>query len=196
MASQQRRCLCLITQALAFAATTVPVCLTATRRHRRRHRRHTTQDARSSLQSAASSSPATPLVSGVGFLAEAATVGVGAPLATLERAKRSGESLLGGYASLQAEHYLAMAFLQAGVLASTADVATQSMEAVATLDLGHVGAMATVAAVMSGAVNAVWLRQLEAHFPGTWRGGGGGASRVRSLPLPALLPLPLAVLLP
>jgi hypothetical protein len=102
------------------------------------------------------------MVGGAGFLAEAAAK---APLAVLERAKRGSDSMLGGYASLQAEHDLTMAFLQAGVLASTAGVATQTLEAMAPLDVGHVGAMATVAAIMSGAVNAIWLRQLEAHFP-------------------------------
>ena len=59
-----------------------------------------------------------------------------------------------------------MAFLQAGVLASGADIATQTMEA-PFIDFGHVAAMATVASTMSGAANAVWLRQLEKAFPGT-----------------------------
>lgn len=71
-----------------------------------------------------------------------------------------------GYQALTSKHYLAMAFLQAGVLASVADIATQSMEATS-IDFGHVGAMATVAATMSGFMNAIWLRQLETAFPGT-----------------------------
>eukprot|EP00966_Prymnesium_polylepis_P243672 5634783-Prymnesium_polylepis.2 len=45
-------------------------------------------------------------------------------------------------------------------------MATQLMESGAA-NPGHVAAMATVAATMSGAANAVWLRQLEAAFPGT-----------------------------
>ena len=71
-----------------------------------------------------------------------------------------------GYQELTSKHYLAMAFLQAGVLASGADIATQTMEA-PFIDFGHVAAMATVASTMSGVANAVWLRQLEKAFPGT-----------------------------
>jgi len=71
-----------------------------------------------------------------------------------------------GYQELTSKHYLTMAFLQAGVLASGADIATQSMEATS-IDFGHVAAMATVASTMSGVMNAVWLRQLEKAFPGT-----------------------------
>ena len=84
-----------------------------------------------------------------------------------------------------------MAFFQAGVLASGADIATQLMEhstkappssladriapilqslhLVATPEpviVAHVLAMATVASTMSGAANAVWLKQLEQAFPG------------------------------
>lgn len=70
------------------------------------------------------------------------------------------------YQQLQKDYYLQMAFLQAGVLASGADMATQTMEA-ASIDFGHVAAMATVASSMSGAANAIWLKQLEAAFPGT-----------------------------
>ena len=64
------------------------------------------------------------------------------------------------------EHYLPMAFTQAAVLASGADTMTQMMQS-GTVDPAHVGAMAFVAATMSGAANAVWLRQLESAFPGT-----------------------------
>jgi hypothetical protein len=70
------------------------------------------------------------------------------------------------YQQLQKDYYLPMAFLQAGVLASCADIATQTMEA-PSIDFGHVAAMATVASIMSGAANAAWLRQLENTFPGT-----------------------------
>ena len=72
------------------------------------------------------------------------------------------------YQQLQKDYYLQMAFLQAGVLASCADMATQTMEATATttIDFGHVAAMATVASTMSGTANAIWLRQLENAFPG------------------------------
>ena len=103
---------------------------------------------------------------------------------------RSLERLSDGYSSLVKTHYLPMAFFQAGVLASGADIATQLMEhgtstpslvdrfvvpilqslhLVATPDpvvVAHVLAMATVASTMSGAANAVWLRQLEDAFPG------------------------------
>ena len=80
-----------------------------------------------------------------------------------------------GYARLTRDHYLPMAFVQAGFLASSADVATQFMEAsttggsasIAAIDFGHVAAMAMVASTMSGAMNAIWLKQLEQAFPGT-----------------------------
>jgi len=71
-----------------------------------------------------------------------------------------------GYMRLSRDHYLALAFMQAAVLASGADIAVQNLENAA-LDPGHVLAMGTVAATMSGAANAVWLRQLERAFPGT-----------------------------
>lgn len=71
------------------------------------------------------------------------------------------------YSELTQEHYLVMAFLQAGVLASSADIATQTLEGMSPIYTGHVLAMATVASTMSGAMNAIWLRQLEATFPGT-----------------------------
>jgi hypothetical protein len=81
-----------------------------------------------------------------------------------------------GYSRLTKNHYLPMAFVQAGFLASSADVATQLMQAsttstaavhVGVLDGGHVAAMALVASTMSGVMNAVWLKQLEQAFPGT-----------------------------
>jgi hypothetical protein len=75
--------------------------------------------------------------------------------------------ILEGYSRLTTDHYLAMAFLQAGFLASLADTATQVMEGAGPIDVCHVAAMATVASTMSGAINAVWLRQLEETFPGT-----------------------------
>jgi len=61
-----------------------------------------------------------------------------------------------------------MAFAQAGVLASAADIITQTLEcsSLAAVHYPHVLAMATVASTMSGALNAVWLKQLEAAFPG------------------------------
>lgn len=71
-----------------------------------------------------------------------------------------------GYQQFSREHYLPTAFLQAGILASGADIATQTMEA-ASIDFGHVAAMATVASTMSGLMNAIWLKQLEQAFPGT-----------------------------
>jgi len=72
------------------------------------------------------------------------------------------------YTQLTTDHYLLMAFLQAAFLASGADIATQTMEGGASsIDFSHVAAMATVASTFSGAINAVWLRQLEQTFPGT-----------------------------
>jgi len=71
------------------------------------------------------------------------------------------------YSQLTQDHYLVMAFLQAGFLASSADVATQTLEGMSPIYTGHVLAMATVASTMSGAMNAIWLRQLEQAFPGT-----------------------------
>jgi len=85
-------------------------------------------------------------------------------------------ALSAGYSRLTNEHYLAMAFAQAGVLASCADVATQYMES-GSISLPHVAAMAAVASTMSGAANAMWLRQLEAAFPGK----GGRAVAVKTL---------------
>lgn len=71
------------------------------------------------------------------------------------------------YKQLTTDYYLPMAFLQAGVLASSADMATQTMEHTGPIDFTHVAAMAAVASTMSGAANAVWLKQLESEFPGT-----------------------------
>jgi len=71
------------------------------------------------------------------------------------------------YSQLTTDHYLLMAFLQAAFLASGADIATQTMQGANPIDFSHVAAMATVASTFSGAINAVWLRQLEQAFPGT-----------------------------
>lgn len=76
------------------------------------------------------------------------------------------KKLSANYQQLQKDYYLQMAFLQAAILASGADMATQGMEATS-IDFGHVAAMATVASTMSGVANAIWLRQLENTFPGT-----------------------------
>jgi len=88
------------------------------------------------------------------------------------QAAHQGKSLLTslseGYSRLTSDHYLAMAFLQAGFLASSADMITQTMESAPFgIDFAHVAAMATVASTFSGAMNAIWLRQLEQAFPGT-----------------------------
>eukprot|EP00554_Chaetoceros_debilis_P011215 CAMPEP_0194110678 /NCGR_PEP_ID=MMETSP0150-20130528/9868_1 /TAXON_ID=122233 /ORGANISM="Chaetoceros debilis, Strain MM31A-1" /LENGTH=372 /DNA_ID=CAMNT_0038799917 /DNA_START=254 /DNA_END=1369 /DNA_ORIENTATION=- len=74
------------------------------------------------------------------------------------------------YKSLTKNHYHAMAFFQAGVIASTADIITQCLDGqchLATLNYAHIAAMATVASIMGGYMNAVWLRQLEEYMPGT-----------------------------
>lgn len=70
------------------------------------------------------------------------------------------------YGDFVKRHYLPMAFAQAGFLASGADLATQTLERTP-IDMHHVAAMAAVASTMSGAANAIWLRQLEDAFPGT-----------------------------
>lgn len=128
----------------------------------------------------------------VGFLSTGgAALRVASP--ALARPKGEGlQSISDAYQHAVKQHYLPMAFLQAGVLASSADVASQlmehSMQATARpslLDtllerlhlvaapvpaepviLAHVLAMALVASTWSGLANAVWLRQLEAAFPG------------------------------
>ncbi len=78
------------------------------------------------------------------------------------------EKFSAGYQRLTKEHYLPMAFGQAAFLASLADIITQSLESHGNIpiDFAHVLAMATVASTMSGVMNAIWLRQLEAAFPG------------------------------
>ena len=125
-------------------------------------------------------------------------IAVGAGSSTLAISNRGSVSpvvasplaaLSDNYGRLVKQHYLPMAFLQAGVLASSADTATQLMEhslspaapwdnvvqylqtvpllthlvphAPDPVNFGHVLAMATVASTFSGAVNAVWLKQLE-----------------------------------
>jgi len=130
-------------------------------------------------------------------------IAVGAGSSTLSISNRGSLSpvvasplaaLSDNYGRLVKQHYLPMAFLQAGVLASSADTATQLMEhslsptppwdhlvqylqtvpllthlvphAPDPVNFGHVLAMATVASTFSGAVNAMWLKQLEEAFPG------------------------------
>lgn len=73
--------------------------------------------------------------------------------------------VIGGYKWLSNENYLTLAFIQAAILASGADVLTQSMES-GTVDYIHVAAMATIASTMSGTFNAICLRELEDEFPG------------------------------
>jgi len=95
----------------------------------------------------------------------------GLPLAKLQAGAIPAEStrapldIGAAYEALTREHYYEAAFVQAATLASCADVATQTLERVP-VDYAHVAAMATVAATMSGAVNAMWLRQLEERWPG------------------------------
>ena len=64
------------------------------------------------------------------------------------------------------DSYAALAGVQAGVLACGSDVAAQRMHSLP-LNLPHVFAMGTLGCLLSGAFNAVWLRQLEARFPGS-----------------------------
>lgn len=70
-----------------------------------------------------------------------------------------------GYKWTSKRNYLTLAFVQATILASGADILTQTMES-GTVDISHVAAMATIASTMSGVFNAVCLRQLEDQFPG------------------------------
>ena len=76
--------------------------------------------------------------------------------------------LMVGYKWTAKTNYLSLAFVQAALLASAADIATQTMESAGKvpLDISHVAAMATIAATMSGVFNAICLRNLEGAFPG------------------------------
>ena len=65
--------------------------------------------------------------------------------------------------------HVAIAGLQTGLLSGAADVASQQMHGLP-IDLAHVAAMATIAAALSGSLNAVWLGYLEDAFPGTSHG--------------------------
>ena len=65
------------------------------------------------------------------------------------------------------EHaYVGVAGVQSALLGGVADAASQQM-LTHSVDTDHVAAMAILAACLSGALNAVWLRQLEAAVPGT-----------------------------
>lgn len=86
---------------------------------------------------------------------------------TTKQTKNPLSAFSEAYSRLTSEHYLIMAFLQAGFLASGADITTQALEGANPIDAAHVAAMATVASTMSGVMNAIWLRQLEQAFPGT-----------------------------
>lgn len=70
------------------------------------------------------------------------------------------------YAKLTKEHYLLMALVQSGAIATVADVITQKMEGLPNIDFSHVLAISCVASVFSGAFNAFWLRRIERAFPG------------------------------
>lgn len=98
---------------------------------------------------------------------DSGSASVGATTAPTSGANLVLKNASNAYSYLTSEYYLLMAFLQSGCLASAADMATQTMEHAGPIDFGHVTAMATVASTMSGAVNAVWLKQLEQAFPGT-----------------------------
>ena len=64
------------------------------------------------------------------------------------------------------EHaYVLMAAAQSCALGAAADAASQKM-LWHHVDVSHVGAMALLAACLSGGLNAVWLRQLEKRCPG------------------------------
>ena len=69
------------------------------------------------------------------------------------------------YKWLSRRNFLTLAFFQAAILASGADILTQTMES-GSVDYSHVAAMATIAATMSGVFNAMCLRELEAQWPG------------------------------
>ena len=58
-------------------------------------------------------------------------------------------ALSDGYSELVKEHYLPMAFVQAGILASGADTATQVMESADPVVVAHVLSMATAASMRS-----------------------------------------------
>lgn len=64
------------------------------------------------------------------------------------------------------EHaYVLMAAAQSCALGAAADAVSQKM-LWHHVDVSHVGAMALLAACLSGGLNAVWLRQLEKRCPG------------------------------
>lgn len=108
------------------------------------------------------SHPSTHLTSGAGVLTKGNTVHSSCTI-KLNQSSTTGEefdmrpvnkkntlsTLSDNYKQLTTDHYLLMAFLQAGFLASGADIATQTMES-NPIDFSHVAAMATVASTFSG----------------------------------------------
>ena len=69
-----------------------------------------------------------------------------------------------GYSRLTSEHYLLMAFVQAGFLGMYQLKCSRMLHH---LTLGMSQLWLSLASLMSGVANAVWLRQLEQAFPGT-----------------------------
>lgn len=61
--------------------------------------------------------------------------------------------------------HVALAGMQAGALGGISDAVSQRMHALP-VDFAHVSAMAVLACLLSGALNAVWMRDLESRFPG------------------------------
>tara|TARA_B110001452_G_C15099014_1_gene383239 strand:- start:42 stop:689 length:648 start_codon:yes stop_codon:yes gene_type:complete len=64
---------------------------------------------------------------------------------------------------------IGVAGMQSALLGGTADAASQQLMW-HSVDQSHVAAMAILAACLSGALNAMWLKRLEATVPGTSAG--------------------------
>ena len=70
------------------------------------------------------------------------------------------------YRRASKEHHIELAAAQSGLLGAGADAVSQMMHQLP-VDSAHVMAMAVLAAILSGACNAYWLRSLEAAVPGS-----------------------------
>lgn len=76
-------------------------------------------------------------------------------------------TLLEKYSQFTKDNYLAMAFVQSGVIACGADIITQKLAGANQVDYAHVLGIMAVAATASGSMNAFFLRKLENAFPGS-----------------------------
>ena len=88
---------------------------------------------------------------------------------------------------LYQEHFVASSAVQAMALCGVSDVASQRMHGMA-LDAAHVAAMAVIAAILSGALSAIWMRWLEEHIPGSDEPAVLAKTVVDCAPLPVPTP--------